>query len=111
MNIFSFLFIRVTINIAGFGDVIVDVTHLCECNCTDELNSPFCNSAGTYQCGICQCNLGRFGRSCKCDSSKPAQNDTSLCIDPNTPEEICNGDGNCVCGKCECDSKNLVSSQ
>lgn len=102
---------RVTINIPGFGEVAVDIEYLCECDsCAKDLNSKLCSLAGTYQCGKCQCNPGRYGCDCKCDSSKESHNDTSTCIDPQSggiDGVLCNGRGECVCGECECEERNV----
>ena len=36
-----------------------------------EVNSPKCfDGNGTYECGICSCNPGRYGSNCECDSSE-----------------------------------------
>ena len=75
---------------------------MCECNCTAFPKSPKCNQRGTYKCGICECEEGFFGQICQCDASLVSRNDTSRCIDPSNPKAICNGEGECICGQCEC---------
>lgn len=98
-----FMSYRVTIKTAGFGDVVIDIEYNCKCNCEQISNSPHCTFEGTYECGVCNCNSGRFGHLCQCDSSKPSQNDTSTCLDPRTTDgTLCNGFGQCICGQCEC---------
>ena len=76
--------------------------YLCECNCTPERQSPKCSNVGTFKCGICECDEGHFGHICQCDASLVSKNDTSNCIDPKNPKKVCNGDGQCICGQCEC---------
>lgn len=95
------------ITVPGFGNVEVDVKYICECEC-DKVSArdddPRCNGTGSFRCGICDCNKGRFGKNCECDSE--AQADTSLCIMPNsTDKSICSNFGTCVCGKCECNEQ------
>lgn len=98
------------ITVPGFGTVLVDVAYICECKCdnknatTWEEHSTKCNRTGTFKCGMCHCDEGRFGKHCECGSAEQA-NDT-MCIMPNKTERaICSHFGNCVCGKCECDEK------
>lgn len=95
------------ISVPGFGDLEVDVNYLCECNCDNqggEKKSDKCNGKGTFKCGICYCDPGRFGKTCECDSESQA--DTRNCIMPNaTNKAICSGFGTCVCGKCECNKE------
>lgn len=80
----------------------IDLTYLCECNCIAERQSPKCSNVGTFKCGICECDDGHFGHVCQCDASLVSKNDTSNCIDPSNPKKVCNGDGQCICGQCEC---------
>ena len=91
-----------TVSIAGFGEVTIDLEYMCECNCEAVPKSPKCNQRGTYKCGICECEEGYFGQICQCDASLVSRNDTSRCIDPSNPKAICNGEGECICGQCEC---------
>ena len=47
---------------------------------------------------------GYFGKKCECDSSTigSGENHKEECLPPDSGE-ICNGNGKCKCGKCECD--------
>ena len=102
IRLFIYL-LRMRITTAGFGDIIIDLEYLCECNCTKIANSSNCNFQGTYECGKCLCNPGWFGHLCQCDISKPSQNETATCLDPKTTDgTLCNGFGQCICGACEC---------
>ena len=96
------------IRIAGFGEVTIDLEYLCECNCAAEPKSPNCNDVGTYRCGICECDQGFFGHTCQCDASSSSPNDTSACVDPNSAKTLCNGEGNCICGQCECIAQEVI---
>ena len=40
-----------------------------------EVNSRHCTTSGTYQCGACTCNEGRYGRHCECDASTLTSDD------------------------------------
>lgn len=102
------------IAVPGFGEMEVDVKYICTCDCdkagSGEVSSPKCNGTGTFKCGICDCDEGRFGKHCECDSESQA--DTSLCIMPNsTNKAICSGFGTCVCGKCECNEQSKDPSK
>lgn len=54
--------------------LIVDLEMLCSCPCERpgndgyEAESEKCNTHGSYQCGMCQCDDLHFGRSCECSS-------------------------------------------
>ncbi|EDV26654.1 uncharacterized protein TRIADDRAFT_54882 [Trichoplax adhaerens] len=115
------------IRVLGFGEVTVRAKYVCECGCAlgqaAVPNSPRCTMGnGTYACGVCVCNPGRFGNLCQCDS-EAAFSDTSGCKVNSTailcsnrgdcqcgscycrqPQELCNGQGTCECGRCNCNS-------
>jgi len=103
------------VNVPGFGNVEVEVSYICDCACDLEVgipNAPKCNTTGTFKCGICDCDAGRFGKFCQCDED--VQEDDTLCMRPNsTDTEPCSGNGECVCGKCVCkkqaDPKKVIS--
>lgn len=89
---------------------IVDVELICECPCEREddktfmKNSPNCNKAGDYMCGVCKCDDQHFGRKCECsetDGQKEIEG-FNTCRPDNTSTVDCSGRGNCVCGVCEC---------
>lgn len=93
-----------SIRIAGFGEVVVPVKYLCDCDCSinNVKNSPKCNGAGTFECGICKCNEGNYGATCQCDITTEQQvNNTNACIGSDNTT-TCSDQGNCVCGQCEC---------
>jgi len=71
-----------TVNVNGFGSVMVDFQGICECDCTPDVvcctliritafclhlivclfqdeNSPVCGGNGNLVCGACQCSRGR----------------------------------------------------
>uniref|UniRef100_A0A7G3AQR4 Integrin beta n=1 Tax=Lutzomyia longipalpis TaxID=7200 RepID=A0A7G3AQR4_LUTLO len=71
----------------------------CECDnfSCDRHNGLLCSGPdhGVCQCGVCHCLEGWTGTACDCRAS----NDT--CINPHDGE-ICSGNGECVCGTCNC---------
>ncbi|KAI6648467.1 Integrin beta [Oopsacas minuta] len=93
------------INVLLYGKVGVEVDALCSCPCEAEAveNSPDCSDGnGTFVCGICECNAGRFGDICDCTGEAPQ--DVSACIKPGS-NSVCSKRGQCVCGRCECDQR------
>jgi len=96
-----------TITAPGLGKVEVEVELICECECekSGEDNSAKCKNHGTYKCGICYCNPGRFGEICECDEKTQA--DDSKCKQANStnPDVVCSNAGSCVCGKCVCNKR------
>ncbi|XP_067927846.1 integrin beta pat-3-like [Watersipora subatra] len=90
-------------------EITTEVDCACECGDTEE-SSDACNSVGTYQCGICECGDSRYGDVCQCDMSTLNTDTNDLdapCKRPSnstTPQQLCSGRGECVCGECEvCD--------
>ncbi|RZF37188.1 hypothetical protein LSTR_LSTR014396 [Laodelphax striatellus] len=71
--------------------------------------SAHCSGAGTYSCGICECDDAHFGRRCECDTNhlKAGAGDdmTAGCRPDNATAVDCSGRGMCVCGQCECESR------
>lgn len=97
------------ISVPGFGSVTLDLSFICECQCEQpnmkQNNSKICNGNGTLSCGICECNQGRFGEFCQCNTPFE-QTDLSKCKRTNSSDELpCSGRGECVCGKCVCRSE------
>ncbi|XP_065835131.1 integrin beta-2-like [Oscarella lobularis] len=94
--------ILVTIDAAAFGRTEVTINPLCTCGCSasKSTNDPYCNSAGTLECGRCTCNTSWAGLTCnrKCDPTQGE--DVQECRGNGT--EICSGNGDCICGQCEC---------
>ncbi|KOC66084.1 Integrin beta-nu [Habropoda laboriosa] len=79
--------------------VVIDVDLICGCNCKDSEDS-HCEH-GTNECGLCKCNFGWSGETCKCDESSLVNN-VLQCMERNSTK-ICSERGECVCGKCFCD--------
>lgn len=96
-----------TIKPLGFTDsleVTVDFACNCDCEAKAEANSSLCtNGNGTYECGVCQCHLGRLGPRCECSSEDYSPSDDVNCI-PKPEIPICSGRGDCLCGQCSCHS-------
>ncbi|XP_028163608.1 integrin beta pat-3-like [Ostrinia furnacalis] len=94
--------------VGGLADKLMIKLEIdCQCECErDEKavqNSSMCSNAGSYQCGICNCNSDRGGNICQCD--KTATSTTDLEIDKCKHENgtrFCSGRGSCECGKCKC---------
>nr|WEL12723.1 integrin beta 5 [Halisarca dujardinii] len=87
-----------------FGQVEVFVQMDCSCNCTSEPEpqSPECSAGGTFLCGECDCDPGRFGSTCQCGAAANATALTEECSQVNGL--VCSGPkaGVCYCGKCVC---------
>ncbi|XP_033097330.1 integrin beta-1-like [Anneissia japonica] len=74
----------------------------CECDtndCIDPNSNKICAGSGKCLCtpnvkSICVCDEGFTGEFCDCSMSNYS------CIAPNG--ELCNGKGQCDCGKCDC---------
>eukprot|EP00794_Sanderia_malayensis_P003179 gene3179-3650_t len=93
------------ISIAGFGDITVETSVICDCECEKPpqavLNSARCSNNGKYACGKCYCDQGRYGDICNCDNAVSA--DDSQCRKANsTSNYVCSKSGTCICGTCEC---------
>lgn len=57
-------------------------------------------------CGVCECDQDFFGRHCECSSSAGADvDDNKSCRHDNITTLECSGRGNCVCGQCECHTR------
>ncbi|XP_066947764.1 integrin beta-PS isoform X1 [Macrobrachium rosenbergii] len=96
--------------------LLIDLEMLCDCDCERPGNEGYipsaeeCNFHGTYQCGICKCDVNYFGRNCECDASTPwgtGTFDDSTCREPNS-SSICSGRGTCHCGVCQCNVRDNV---
>lgn len=111
-NRFTVIIHRFTINAPGLGKIEVEIELICECQCekSGAANSTICTSQGTYKCGICYCNPGRYGENCQCGEEEQA--DDSLCRQANATETdaVCSSSGSCICGKCECNKRNVSLS-
>lgn len=99
---------RFTIRVPGFGAVELDLNYICQCECEKpgmaEANSTKCTEGnGTFACGQCDCNKGRYGEFCQCDTPFDKSKDQSKCKSTNSTDELpCSGNGECACGKCVC---------
>jgi len=95
--------------------LIVDLEMLCSCPCEEEGDPLFirrakqCSGFGTYKCGICECDKTHFGRTCECDSDNingaTGGLPLGVCRPDNTSVVDCSGRGTCICGVCECETR------
>lgn len=93
-----------TIKPVGFQDTLeVMVSYNCSCGCTKEveLDSPKCSGNGTYQCGLCGCNVGHLGAKCECREGDNGNMYQNLCREAEG-KTICSGRGECSCNQCLC---------
>lgn len=88
--------------------LVIELETLCDCPCEKPNNIDYvpnaeeCSFNGNSECGICNCNQGKFGMKCECENFLSNSNDTSNCkINPNDTE-VCSGLGICKCGICKC---------
>lgn len=89
--------------------VTVEIEMMCGCKCDDVVKKdPSCNFNGDIECGTCKCYPGWSGKNCNCDMSNIENNRMleNICreITENTTSIMCYGNGDCICGKCECES-------
>ncbi|XP_037646180.1 integrin beta-2 [Sebastes umbrosus] len=92
-----------TIRPLGIKDTLtVTVSTNCECQCKDPLGtSTHCKDKGRVSCGICSCNEGFIGQFCECSiGNKDERTLRASCQRQNGTE--CEGQGDCVCGRCLC---------
>ncbi|XP_060950033.1 integrin beta-1a [Limanda limanda] len=100
-----------TIKIKPLGfteEVEITLNFICECDCHKDAikNSPSCHFGnGTYECGACKCNEGRVGRKCECSSNDVATEDMDRTCRKDNGTDICSNNGECVCGTCECKTR------
>ncbi|CAH2240128.1 jg6382 [Pararge aegeria aegeria] len=80
----------------------LDIEVDCQCDCEKpekaEKNSDQCSNAGTYQCGICECNENRYGDICDCKETRTL--DLEKCKANTDDLNPCSDRGICSCGKC-----------
>uniref|UniRef100_A0A8C6P9N9 Integrin beta n=1 Tax=Nothobranchius furzeri TaxID=105023 RepID=A0A8C6P9N9_NOTFU len=93
----------------GFTEELeIHLNFICECECHKKgiKDSPDCHFGnGTYECGACRCNEGRVGRNCECSSNEISTEDMDLACRNKNSTDICSNNGECVCGKCECKTR------
>jgi len=95
--------------------LVLDVDVACQCGCEEqttgsavEKSSGECSGGGHLVCGICKCDDGRTGANCECSVDGPeqisedCQPEVTSAVNSTLKTNLCNGRGNCVCGKCEC---------
>ncbi|KAG2458799.1 ITB6 protein, partial [Polypterus senegalus] len=86
----------------GFQDALeVEIEALCTCACHNEieLNSSRCSEGkGTFECGMCRCNLGYMGPHCECTEESIQTSDCKR----DEAGDSCSGQGECYCGQCVC---------
>jgi integrin beta 1 len=79
---------------------------ICECECEleqhEERFSEKCNKSGTFECGACTCDSGRYGKQCECDGSNLDSEDYDLACRKTNTSDVCESHGTCVCGSCDC---------
>uniref|UniRef100_UPI0035902B50 integrin beta-3-like n=1 Tax=Myxine glutinosa TaxID=7769 RepID=UPI0035902B50 len=103
----------------GFPDTLhLRVKLACGCSCEKDAlnNSVHCNEHGSFECGMCHCNQGWLGETCRCNSSDVGpgiQLDQSACSAAGPGQPVCSARGDCVCGTCMCHSSpyGLVSGK
>ncbi|GFS00396.1 integrin beta [Elysia marginata] len=99
----------VTLDAVGLNEtLVVRLNVTCNCPCEmpgqEEPNSMKCEYGnGTFECGVCKCNPGRYGRNCECDQTEISSEESlrKCRRDPNNTL-TCSGRGDCLCGECKC---------
>ncbi|CAH1789506.1 unnamed protein product, partial [Owenia fusiformis] len=90
----------------------IDLDLMCECDCEIEgvgvPNSVHCNSSGTFECGACSCNPGRYGKKCECDGSDLTNDDYDAACRKTNTSSVCEGKGQCICGQCDCNPRSKL---
>ncbi|CAF0847282.1 unnamed protein product [Adineta ricciae] len=99
----------------GLNDKMrITVQTNCTCSCSKfprQVNSPQCSNHGTYECGVCTCAKGFYGRECECDTASPTvESKIQQCKKPGS-SDICSGRGQCVCGRCKCETATIEPGQ
>ncbi|XP_055868207.1 integrin beta-1-like [Biomphalaria glabrata] len=100
----------VIIDAVGLNEqMLIQLKVICECECEraehEIQKSDKCFAGnGTFECGVCNCNEGRYGRKCECDESEISSADSlKQCINPEKNDTgVCSSYGDCICGQCDC---------
>nr|CAB3257355.1 integrin beta-1 [Phallusia mammillata] len=96
--------INVSVSPYGYNEeVIITLSPLCNCECTQDEAPNNCTGHGAYECGACVCNEGFTGLDCSCDQQDEAGIESYLvnCTDAKTGV-VCSDRGECQCGSCIC---------
>nr|AVP12656.1 integrin beta 3 [Littorina littorea] len=85
----------------------INLRIICDCECERpemaKLDSDNCDwGNGTFACGICSCNPGRYGRECECSEATISSKESLEQCRRGNDTEVCSGYGECICGECEC---------
>ncbi|GFO07717.1 integrin beta, partial [Plakobranchus ocellatus] len=95
----------------GFQEKLtLELDLICECDCekpeNEDANSDRCwYGNGTFECGKCTCDPGRYGKYCECKADEFSSTDViKQCIQPNATVP-CSGRGVCSCGECVCNAR------
>ncbi|ESO84518.1 hypothetical protein LOTGIDRAFT_196574 [Lottia gigantea] len=96
-----------TINITAIGlsdQFTIQLESDCDCVCGfSEPSSPRCSTYGTFECGICNCDVGREGDRCQCSEIDVIEGrNVDPCVSNKTTVK-CMGRGECKCGLCSCE--------
>ncbi|KAF7269813.1 integrin beta-PS-like [Rhynchophorus ferrugineus] len=85
----------------------IELEVICDCDCAQfrNISSSNCDQHGDLECGVCICQEDWFGENCQCGRTADGTEDMSLCIKPDGRNEICSGQGKCICGKCKCKAR------
>ncbi|XP_043546548.1 integrin beta-1-like isoform X2 [Chiloscyllium plagiosum] len=90
----------------GFNEKVeITLKFLCECECHKQeiTKRPDCNEGnGKIECGVCKCNEGRIGRFCECNIDEIYREDMLASCRKDNASLVCSGNGDCICGECEC---------
>ncbi|XP_069770547.1 integrin beta-1-like isoform X2 [Narcine bancroftii] len=89
----------------GFTEnVEIMLNFVCECECQQKImaNISCPNGNGILECGACRCHEGHFGQFCECSTAELNSEDMDASCKQDKSSLICNGNGDCICGKCVC---------
>ncbi|XP_060805530.1 integrin beta pat-3 [Amyelois transitella] len=83
--------------------VDVDVITNCDCEATIKIKADQCNRNGALECGLCKCDNNWFGPQCNCTQDYDKTDESTSCKRKGE-DIVCSGNGDCICGACECHS-------
>lgn len=108
----------VSVDAVGLNEKLkITLKIMCECECELPLPAPqteeevksqqedkeTCNGGNnTLKCGICDCELGRYGRHCECDETQISNIEALKKCKATNTSDVCSGNGECICGECTC---------